>query len=46
MTAGTCTDLIVDVIACDKPRYVFWRNENWNLSFWQMDTSVPVVFKP
>ena len=27
------THLIVDVMAWDSPRYVFWRNENWNLSF-------------
>lgn len=32
--------------AWDRPRYVFWRNENWNLSFWQMVTSVTVVFRP
>ena len=38
--------LAVDVIACASPRYVFCRNENENLSFWQIDTSVPVVFRP
>lgn len=40
------TDLMVDVIACASPRYVFSRNEKENLSFWQMDTSVPVVLRP
>lgn len=38
--------LAVLVIACASPRYVFCRNENANLSFWQIDTSVPVVFRP
>jgi hypothetical protein len=31
----------VDVSAWESPRYVFLRNENWNLSFWQIETSVP-----
>lgn len=26
-------DLMVDVIACERPRYVFWRKEKLNLSF-------------
>ena len=38
--------LIVDVIACDSPRYVFCRKLKENLSFWQIDTSVPVVLSP
>lgn len=37
---------MVDVIACDKPRYVLCKNEKLNLSFWQMDTRVPVVLSP
>jgi len=38
--------LIVDVIACASPRYVFWRKLKENLSFWQIATSVPVVLRP
>lgn len=38
--------LMVDVIACARPRYVFCKKLNWNLSFWQIDIKVPVVFKP
>jgi hypothetical protein len=36
----------VDVTAWERPRYVLYRNENWNLSFWQIETSVPVVLSP
>lgn len=36
----------VDVMAWAKPRYVFCRKLKENLSFWQIDTSVPVVFRP
>jgi hypothetical protein len=38
--------LMVDVIACARPRYVLYRKEKENLSFWQMETRVVVVFKP
>jgi hypothetical protein len=38
--------LIVEVIACARPRYVFCRKEKLNLSFWQIETSVPVVLRP
>lgn len=38
--------LNVEVNACDRPRYVFFRKENWNWSFWQILTSVPVVLRP
>ena len=38
--------LIVDVIACERPRYVFCRKLNSNLSFWHIETSVPVVLRP
>lgn len=38
--------LAVDVIACAKPRYVFCRKLNENLSFWHIKTRVPVVFRP
>ena len=37
---------IVDVIAWASPKYVFCKNENWNLSFWHIETRVPVVFRP
>lgn len=38
--------LIVEVIACESPRYVLYKKENWNLSFWHIEISVPVVFNP
>jgi len=38
--------LIVEVIAWARPRYVFCRKEKLNLSFWQIETSVPVVLRP
>ncbi len=38
--------LAVEVIAGANPRYVFCKKLNWNLSFWQIDTRVPVVFNP
>ena len=38
--------LMVEVMAWDNPKYVLYKKENWNLSFWQIETNVPVVFKP
>ena len=38
--------LIVDVMACARPRYVFCRKLKENLSFWHIATKVPVVFSP
>jgi hypothetical protein len=38
--------LIVDVMAWARPRYVFCRKLKENLSFWQIETRVPVVLRP
>jgi hypothetical protein len=44
--SGELLYLAVDVTAWLRPRYVLYKKENWNLSFWQIDIRVPVVFSP
>jgi len=38
--------LNVEVMACERPRYVFCKKLNENLSFWHIETNVPVVLSP